>query len=152
MQNECTEACKNAENAKAEKDKLKAKVERLEAERDKAVKAQDRSGSLLIKLRARYEAGQAKLKRYLKQLSYVPFLRDQSWARGFNWGFKNFRTLVTNPQYKFDPETVGPQLVGFPDEAVQEMEEFGLDFMPDVPSWDADTPDPRDDPLEEAEG
>jgi hypothetical protein len=56
--------------------KLKAKVERLEAERDKAVKAQDRSKSLLIRLRARYDAGQAKLNRYLKQLSYVQFLRD----------------------------------------------------------------------------
>jgi len=122
VQNECSEACKNAE---AEKEKLKAEVERLEVERDKAVKAQDRSESLLIRLRARYDAGQAKLKRYLKQLSYVPFLRDQSWARGFNWGFENFQTLVTNPKYKFDPETVGPHLVGFPDEAIQEMEDFG---------------------------
>jgi chromosome segregation ATPase len=41
VQNECSEAYKNALNAEAEKDKLKAEVERLEAERDKAVKAQD---------------------------------------------------------------------------------------------------------------
>jgi chromosome segregation ATPase len=78
VQNECSEACKNALNAEAEKDKLKAEVERLEVERDKTVKAQDLSESLLIRLRARYDAGQAKLKRYLKQLSYVSFLRDQS--------------------------------------------------------------------------
>jgi hypothetical protein len=57
VQNECSEECKNAENAEVEKDKLKAEVERLEAERDKAVKAQDRSESLLIRLRARYDAG-----------------------------------------------------------------------------------------------
>jgi hypothetical protein len=150
VQNECSEACKNVENAEVEKEKLKAEVERLEAERDKAVKAQDRSESLLIRLRARYDAGQAKLKCYLKQLSYVPFLRDQSWARGFNWGFENFQTLVKNPQYKFNPETVGPHLVGFSDEAVQEMDDFGKEFMPDVPSWGANTPDPREDPLEEA--
>jgi hypothetical protein len=123
--NECSEECKNAENAEAKKEKLKVEVERLEAERDKAVKAQDRSKSLLIRLRARYDTGQAKMKRYLKQLSYVPFLRDQRWARGFNRGFKNFQTLVKNPQYKFDPETVGPHLVGIPDEAVQEMDDFG---------------------------
>jgi uncharacterized small protein (DUF1192 family) len=139
VQNECSEACKNAENAEAKKEKLKVEVERLEAERDKAVKAQDRSESLLIRLRARYDAGQAKLKRYLKQLSYVPFLRDQSWGRGFNWGFENFRTLVKNPQYKFDPETVGLLLVGILDEAVQEMEDFGKEFISDVPSWGADT-------------
>jgi chromosome segregation ATPase len=65
VQNECSEACKNAENAEEKKEKLKAKVERLEAERGKAVKAQDRSESLLIRLRARYDSGQAKLKRYL---------------------------------------------------------------------------------------
>jgi uncharacterized small protein (DUF1192 family) len=90
MQNECSVAYKNALNAEAEKDKLKAEVERLEAERNKAVKAQDHSESLLLRLRARYDTDRAKLKRYLKQLSYVPFLRDQSWARGCNWGFKKF--------------------------------------------------------------
>jgi uncharacterized small protein (DUF1192 family) len=142
VQNECSEAFKNAENAEAEKEKLTAEVERLEAERDKALKAQDRSESLLIRLRARYDAGQAKLKSYLKQLSYVPFLRDQSWGRGFNWGFENFRTLLKNSQDKFDLETVGPLVVGIPEEAIQEMEEFGKKFMPDVPSWGADTPDP----------
>jgi hypothetical protein len=49
---------------------------------------------------------------------------------------------VKKPQYKFDPETVGPLLVGIQGEAVQEMEDFGKEFMPDVPSWGADTPDP----------
>jgi uncharacterized small protein (DUF1192 family) len=150
VQNECSEACKNALSAEAEKDKLKAEVERLEAERDKAVKAQDHSESLLIRLRTRYDADRAKLKRYLKQLSYVPFLRDQSWARGCNWGFENFQTLVTNHQYKFDPEMVGLQLVGFPEEEILEMEEFGRDFMPDVSIWGDDAPDPREDPLEDA--
>ncbi len=56
---------------------------------------------------------------------------------------------MKNPQYKFEPETVGPLLVGIPDEAVQEMEDFGKEFMPDVLSWGADTPDPREDLLEE---
>jgi peptidoglycan hydrolase CwlO-like protein len=88
VENECSEARKNAESAQAEKEKLKAGVERLEAKRDKPLKAQNRSKSLLIRLRAKYNAGQAKLKRYLKQLSYVPYLRDQSWGRGFNWGFE----------------------------------------------------------------
>jgi chromosome segregation ATPase len=64
--NECSKACKNVEVAEAEKEKLKAKVERLEAEKSKAVKAQDKSESLLIKLRARYDECKAKTKRYLK--------------------------------------------------------------------------------------
>jgi len=41
-------------------------------------------------------------------------------------------------------------LVGFPEEAILEMEEFGKDFMPDVPSWGDDTPDAREDPLDGA--
>ena len=149
VQNECSEACKNALSAEAEKDKLKDEVERLTAERDKALKAQDHSESLLIRLRARYDADRAKLKRYQKQLSYAPYLRDQSWGRGCHWGFENFRTLVTNPQYKFDPETVDPMLVGFPEEAIDEMEEFGKDFMPDVPNWGLDAPVPEEDPLDD---
>jgi uncharacterized small protein (DUF1192 family) len=149
VQNECSEACKNAMNAEAEKDKLKDVVERLEAERNKALKAQDHSESLLIRLRDRYDTDRAKLKRYLKQLSYVPHLRDHSWARGCHWGFENFRTLVTNPQYKFDPATVSPMLVGFPEEAILEMDDFGKDFMPDVPSWGDDAPDPREDPFDD---
>jgi hypothetical protein len=42
--------------------------------------------------------------------------------------------LATKTQYKFDPTTVGPLLFGIPDEAIKEMEEFDIDFMPDVPS------------------
>jgi hypothetical protein len=125
VQNECSEACKNAENAEAEKEKLKVEVERLEAKRDKALS----EATKLCAISSRPELG-----------------------LGIQLGFENFRTLVTNPKYKFDPETVGPHLVGFPNEAVQEMEDFGKEFMPDVPSWGADTPDLREDPLEEAAG
>jgi uncharacterized small protein (DUF1192 family) len=149
VQNECSEACKNALSAEAEKDKFKDEVKRLTAERDKALKAQDHSESLLIRLRTRYDADRVKLKRYQKQLSYAPHLRDLSWSRGCHWGFENFRTLVMNPQYKFDPETVSPMLVGFPEEAIQEMEEFGKEFMPDVPNWGLDAPNPEEDPLDD---
>jgi predicted nuclease with TOPRIM domain len=78
IQNECSKACKNVEAAEAEKEKLKAEVERLEAENNKDLKVQDKAESLLIKLWARYDECMAKMKRYLKQLSYVPYLRDQS--------------------------------------------------------------------------
>jgi hypothetical protein len=53
VQNECSEACKNAEITEAEKGKLEAEVERLEAEKTKVLKAQELSKSLLIRLRAR---------------------------------------------------------------------------------------------------
>jgi uncharacterized small protein (DUF1192 family) len=69
VQNECSEACKNAE-----KEKLKAEVERLEAEKSKAVKMHDKAESLLIRLRAKYAECKAITKRYLKELSYVPYL------------------------------------------------------------------------------
>jgi hypothetical protein len=50
--------------------------------------------------------------------------------------------LAKNLQYKFDPDTVGPLLVGILDEAIKEIEDFGQDFMPDVPSWGFVTPKP----------
>jgi BMFP domain-containing protein YqiC len=39
IQNECFEACKNVEAAKAEKGKLEAEMEKLEAKKAKALKA-----------------------------------------------------------------------------------------------------------------
>jgi hypothetical protein len=57
--------------------------------------------------------------------------------------------LAMNPQYKFNLAIVGPLLVGISDEVVQEMEQFVIDFMPDVPSWGAETPNPYNDPLED---
>jgi chromosome segregation ATPase len=48
VENECSETCKNDDKAKAEKEKLKAEVERLETVKAKAVKAQNQSESLLI--------------------------------------------------------------------------------------------------------
>jgi len=78
IQNECSEAYRNAEAVKAEKEKLKAEVERLEVENSKAVKVQDKTESLLFRLLARYDECKVKTKLYLKQLSYVAYLRDQS--------------------------------------------------------------------------
>jgi chromosome segregation ATPase len=96
VQNKCSKACKNAEAAVATKGKLEAKVERLVAKKNKALKAHELSESLLIRLRVRYGQCKAKTKCLLKQLSYVPCHQDQSWGRGFNWGFENFQTLTTN--------------------------------------------------------
>jgi hypothetical protein len=108
IQNECSEACKNAEAVEAEKRKLEAEVEKLEAKKAKPLIAQDHSESLLIRFRAKYDQCKAKTKHLLK-----------SWGRGFNWGFENFQTLTTNPQYKFNPRIVGPLLVGILDEAIE---------------------------------
>jgi hypothetical protein len=50
---------------------------------------------------------QVKAARYFKQLSFLPWLRDHSWARGFNWGFEAFRTLVLNPRlFNFEAKSV----------------------------------------------
>jgi hypothetical protein len=71
----------------------------------------------------------------LQQLSFVPKLRDSVWGWGFSCGFKSFRSLVINPDiYTFDPATVSPLLVGVPEEAIDEVEELGPSFLPDVPN------------------
>jgi hypothetical protein len=141
---ECFEAYKNAATTEAEKEKLVAKVEKLEAEKSKALKAQDHAESLLIRIRGCYDTNQERIKRLLKQLSYVPYIRDFGFGRGFNWGFENFRALVLNPPYGFDPHTVQYVPARIPDDAVREMSGFGPSFMPDVPDWTDSSPSPFD--------
>jgi hypothetical protein len=51
-----------------------------------------------------------------------------------NWGFENFRTLHLNPNiYKFDPETVTPELVGILESATR-ARDFGGIILPGCPS------------------
>jgi hypothetical protein len=48
-----------------------------------------------------------------------------------------------NPNiYTFDPATISPFLVGIPKEAIDEVEELGKSFLPNVPDWSDDAPDP----------
>jgi hypothetical protein len=115
---ECSEACKNSASAEAEKEKLTAEVEKLESEKLKALKAQDHAENLLIRIQGRYEANQERIKRLLKQLSYVPYIRDFGFGRGFNWGFENFRTLVLEHPPSFDPRTVQYVPARIPEDAV----------------------------------
>jgi hypothetical protein len=35
--------------------------------------------------------------------------------------------------------------MGISDEAIKEIEEFGQSFMPDVPNWGSDAPNPFED-------
>jgi hypothetical protein len=48
-----------------------------------------------------------------------------------------------NPDiYTFDLATVNPLLAGVPKEVIDEVEELGQSFLPDVPDWSDDAPDP----------
>jgi hypothetical protein len=110
--------------------------EKAVAEQKVATELQKDAESRYKRLHKKYHHYKAKAKRYLKQLSLVPWLRDLGWARGFIWGFENYRTLVLNPQcFNFCPETVSHALLGIPDEAIHELEQMGVDHFPDVPEW-----------------
>lgn len=141
---ECSEANKNAIAAVAEKEKLAAEVEKLEAEKSKALRAQDHAKNLLIRIRGRYDVNQERIKRLLKLLSYVPYIRDFSFGRGFNWGFKNFRALVLDPHSGFNPRTIQYVPERIPEDAVREMFGFGPSFMPNVPDWTNSASSPFD--------
>lgn len=84
-----------------------------------------------------------KSKRLLGQLALVPKLQDFSWGLGNNLGFKNNRTLELNLEiYTYDKATVSQFLVGIPKEAIKEVEELGKSFLPDVPNWSDNAPNP----------
>jgi len=50
------------------------------------------------KLKLKYMHWKAKALRCMKQLSFIPWLRDQVWTRGFHWGFEFFKTSVLQPR------------------------------------------------------
>ena len=77
-----------------------------------------------------------KAARYFKQLSFLPWLRDHSWARGFNWGFEAFRTLVLHPNlFDFEPKTVKSDFLPVPETARGELHYMGEELFPDVLNW-----------------
>ena len=46
--------------------------------------------------RQRYHYWKAKAVHCLAQLSFVPWLQDMLWSRGFHWGFENYQYLYVN--------------------------------------------------------
>jgi hypothetical protein len=77
-----------------------------------------------------------KAARYFKQLSFLPWLRDHSWARGFNWGFEAFRTLVLHPNlFDFEAESVKSDFLPVPENARNELHYMGEELFPDVLNW-----------------
>jgi hypothetical protein len=73
----------------------------------------------------------------------VSKLQDFSWGRGYNWGFENNRTLELSPEiYTYDKATVSPFLVGIPEEVIKKVEELGKSFLPNVPDWSDNAPNP----------
>jgi hypothetical protein len=81
--------------------------DKVEAEKKAASKLQKDAESRCKRLQKKYNHYKSKAKQYFKQLNLVPWLRDLSWARSFNWGFENYKTLVLNPQVFF---TLSPRL------------------------------------------
>jgi hypothetical protein len=77
-----------------------------------------------------------KAARYFKQLSFLPWLRDHGWARGFNWGFEAFRTLVLHPNlFDFDAGSVKSDFLPVPEAARNELHYMGEELFPDCPNW-----------------
>jgi hypothetical protein len=64
-------------------------------------------------------------------LALITCLRDTAWARGYNWGFEAFRTLV-RCRYNFDLDTVEPNFLPVSLEASEELAALGSGLLPDV--------------------
>jgi chromosome segregation ATPase len=59
--------------------------------------SQENCSRIKDKFRKKHRHHKARASRYLQQLSWVPWLREEAWSLGFWWGFENFRTIVLNP-------------------------------------------------------
>jgi hypothetical protein len=64
----------------------------------------------------------------------MSWIRDHVWARGFQWGFKNFKTLVLHPnKFQFNPKIVAANYLPLPFSAINEMLDIGIDLVPYAP-------------------
>jgi hypothetical protein len=89
------------------------------------------------KLKKKHRHYKSKAARFFKQLSFLPWLRDQSWARGFDWAFESFQVLVLNPKaFRFQTETmIAVGFMDLPELATIELIEMGADLFPDASGW-----------------
>ena len=72
--------------------------------------------------------------RYLVELSFVRWLCDLLWARGFHWGFENCRHLLINREhYGIDPTTVASNYLSLPTSAIDEMVDASQELILDAP-------------------
>lgn len=124
-------------------------VERKEAEEDfhQILHKMEEYRSRYDKLRKRYHHYKAKAARFFKQLSFTTWYRDQSWVKGFRWGFESFRTIALNPSiFKVDLKTVLAGYLPPPERATEELLNLGKDLFPDVPRWTDEQADYPEDP------
>lgn len=120
---------------------LEAQLAQFEESREKAEESLVAAIAELIdskdrcnRFRQGYHFWKAKATRYLKELSFVPWLRDLVWARGFYWGFENYRHLTINQdRYNIDPTTVNFDFRKLPSRAIDELADIGKNLLPNAP-------------------
>lgn len=102
--------------AKLEKEEAIAEKDWVMEDKAAAAELQKGSEDRYKKLNKKYHYYKSKAKRLLKQLSFVPWIRDVGWALGFNWGFNNFKTLVLHlDRFDIQPKTVSSMFLEVPD-------------------------------------
>lgn len=117
---------------------LTAVIEKEEAKENQKATAELLEGteSKYRKLKKKYYHYKAKAAQFLKQLSFLPWFRDQSWARGYHWGFESFRTLAKNPSvFQINLSTVPVNFLPIPEQVAHELHDLGAELLPDAPRW-----------------
>jgi chromosome segregation ATPase len=95
--------------------------------------SQENCSRIKDKFRKKLRHHKARASRYLQQLSWVPWLREEAWTLGFWWGFENLRTIVLNPtRFRVDIATVALNTLGVPITAIDDYLQIGVDRMPDA--------------------
>jgi hypothetical protein len=122
----------------------KVEKEHVEDEKKVVTKLHKDAESRYKKLRKKYHHYKSKVRQYLKQLTFVPLLRDLAWAQVFNWGFENFKNLVLNPdRFNFLPKIMSPIFLRVPDQGIFELKDMGVEDVPDVLDWSQNAPSPQ---------
>lgn len=122
---------------RAEKHMDETEKEELEDELKATTQLFQEAESVIERLKKKLSYYKVRVARYVKQLSFLPWLRDHSWTRDFNWGFESFRTLTLNPTiFKHKLSCMRASFLPILDKATIELYYIGEELFPNAQRWD----------------
>jgi hypothetical protein len=125
------------------RDQVKSELEQAIADKKQALDLQISAFDERREAVERIEELHLQVVELTRELSWVPELRDASWAVGFNWGFEHYRGVAKSaPPGDESFKDLDISTIQIPDEALETMAKLGVDQFPHITDWSPKTSQP----------